>query len=359
MQEEAKLETWGFAKTDERDEAQTDPREKLSIAKINTIAFTTLIAQEIDERELESLAITISFVGGGALLDRYINEVEEEESMQETVAIASNQDENTKTVDETYKVEISQPAIVDVQKIPESYRIPNYEAISAKRAPLNLDLGDARRVALGEILPTSNVYFIQLAALSKTSGNVNQFKSLSKYGNLYKVFKSTSTKIKLGYFLDKSEASSVLKNVKAQGYKDAFITKDDLGALQLELIVANDKQNSSYTSYDAPGTGKINNKTSSGNNKNNNEYTLHNTARNSYKIRLASYEDPIWFDIEKAKKLGKIEQWTKGSWTIFILGGYNSYEAAEQARVKAVNKGFADAEIVIDNNGILERLKQN
>ena len=82
-------------------------------------------------------------------------------------------------------------------------------------------------------------------------------------------------------------------------------------------------------------------------------------SRNSYKIRLASYEDPIWFDIDKAKKLGKIEQWTKGDWTIFILGGYNTYQAAEEARVKAVNKGFADAEIVIDNNGILERLTQN
>jgi len=239
--------------------------------------------------------------------------------------------------------------------MPESYKIPNYKVISAKRAPLNLDLGDARRVALGEILPASNVYFIQLAALSKSTGNVNQFKSLSKYGNLYKVFKSTSTKIKLGYFLDKSEASSVLKNVKANGYKDAFITKDDLGELQLELIVANEQQNTSYTSYDSPGSSK----TANDNNRGDNQYTLHNTSRNSYKIRLASYEDPIWFDIEKAKQLGKIEQWTKGSWTIFILGGYSTYEAAEQARIKSVNKGFADAEIVIDNNGILERLRQN
>ena len=251
-------------------------------------------------------------------------------------------------------------AVAKVADKPESFKIPNYKAISASRAPLNLDLAGAKRVALGEILPASNVYFIQLAALSKSSGNVNKFLSLSKFGNLYKVFKSTSTKIKLGYFLDKQEAQTVLKSVKLSGYRDAFITKDDLGSMQIELIVANDSQKDSYTSYDSSikaSTKKT--VTPPTNTIASNEFSLNNTGRNSYKIRLASYEDPIWFDIEKAKQLGKIEQWTKGAWTIFILGGYSSYADAEQAMIRAVNKGFADAEIVIDNNGILERLKQN
>jgi len=258
--------------------------------------------------------------------------------------------------------------VVAVEEKPESFKIPNYKAISASRAPLNLDLAGAKRVALGEILPASNVYFIQLAALSRTTGNVDQFKSLAKYGNLYKVFKSSSTKIKLGYFLDKSEAQQVLKNVKSRGHRDAFITKDDLGSIQIELIVANDEQQSDYTSYEsntttysAPTTSTTKPsvtqpRTGSGYGD---EYSLNKPGRDSYKIRLASYEDPIWFDIDKAKQLGKIEQWTKGDWTIFILGGYSTYSDAEQAMIRAVNKGFADAEIVIDNNGILERLKQN
>ncbi len=353
MKEEAKLEAWGFAQSEEAVGNQTDPRKKLTIAKIESINFTSVNTIQSGTTEFATLVVSNTSANSNDWLKNYINEVEEEET-EVADAIAVDQEEIIDTQKETFKVELSEPAIVDAGEAPESYRIPNYDVISAKRAPLNLDLADAKRVALGEILPASNVYFIQLAALSKTSGNVNQFRSLAKYGNLYKVFKSASTKIKLGYFLDKSEANSVLKNVKARGYKDAFITKDDLSILQLELIVANDKQNSSYKSYDAPGTGRV-----ESNNKSNNDYTLHNTARNSYKIRLASYEDPIWFDIEKAKKLGEIEQWTKGNWTIFLLGGFNTYEAAEQARVKAVNRGFADAEIVIDNNGILERLKQN
>lgn len=356
MKEEAKLEAWGF---DNPNEEETDPREKISIASIGNLGLSHVYSNQVLEPISHALAVLTLDRSEDSFLNRYINEEEDGNIEVVEEAIVAVDEEEVETVDDVYKVELEEPAIVDVEQAPESYKIPNYEAISAKRAPLNLDLGDAKRVALGEILPASNVYFIQLAALSKTSGNVNQFKSLSKYGNLYKVFKSTSTKIKLGYFLDKSEASSVLKNVKARGYKDAFITKDDLSILQLELIVANDKQNESYTSYDAPGTGRVKKENTSTNSIGDNEYSLHNTARNSYKIRLASYEDPIWFDIEKAKELGKIEQWTKGSWTIFILGGYNSYEMAEQARVKAINKGFADAEIVIDNNGILERLRQN
>ena len=361
MEEEAKLEKWGFAKPEEISE-NNDPREKIEVASISISGLEKLISTSEEKEDFNSLAISITFTPGNSLLARLIESEEAAIAAEEGAFVAEASDDKTEEiVEETYKVDIDQPvrvdeepAIADVEEAPESYKLPSYDAISAKRAPMNLDLGGAKRVALGEILPESNVYFIQLAALSKSSGNVNQFKSLAKYGNLYKVFKTASTKIKLGYFLDKSEADNVLKSVKARGYKDAFITKDDLSALQLELIVANEKQNSSYTSYDAPGTRKRQTDMNR-----DNEYTLQNTARNSYKIRLASYEDPIWFDIEKAKELGKIEQWTKGDWTIFILGGYNTYEAAEQSRVKAVNKGFTDAEIVIDNNGILQRLKQN
>ena len=63
--------------------------------------------------------------------------------------------------------------------------------------------------------------------------------------------------------------------------------------------------------------------------------------------------------VEKVKDLGRIEQWTKGGWTIFILAGYNNLNEAKAALVSAQNRGFKTAEVVIDNGGILERLKQN
>ncbi len=379
--EEEELATWGFAKPDDK-QAQ-DSRIDIVINQLSGNALNTLsTVNEIETIQSNSVSIPINHLG--STLDRYIAEMEADElaielNIQEPivsqplldeVAIETEVKETSQIVDtkttsvvmvEQIKPTVKEEVIVAaVSEKPESYKIPNFKAISAKRAPLNLDIAGAKRVALGEILPASNVYFIQLAALSKTSGNVNKFLALSKFGNLYKVFKSTSTKIKLGYFLDKQEAQTVLKSVKASGYRDAFITKDDLGTMQIELIVANDSQKDSYTSYDS--SIKPSTKIAAAPNTNtiaDNEYSLNNTGRNSYKIRLASYEDPIWFDIEKAKELGKIEQWTKGAWTIFILGGYSTYADAEQAMMVAVNKGFADAEIVIDNNGILERLKQN
>ena len=76
----------------------------------------------------------------------------------------------------------------------------------------------------------------------------------------------------------------------------------------------------------------------------------------NYKIRLASYEDPIWFDTNKVNDIGVIEQWSKGEWTIFVLSGFNNLEEAQIAKLAAVNRGYRAAEVVIDRNGILEKM---
>lgn len=229
------------------------------------------------------------------------------------------------------------PIVYTDEQVPEAYKIPDFKSVSPSSAPLNLDLSKARRVSLGHIVPKSQVYFIQLAALYSSSGNVEEYSALKKYGNIYKIYHANSTKIRLGYFLDKQEAQSVLNRIRNQGYSDAFITTGYLNGGEVELVGASDMQ-SEYESYASKSSS---------------------TKVKSYKIRLASYEDPIWFDIQKAKGLGQIEQWTKGTWTIFLLGGFQTYEAAEAARIRAVNQGFSDAEVVVDNNGILERLRKN
>jgi len=210
--------------------------------------------------------------------------------------------------------------------------VPGSRSINA-----DISMAGAKRVAYGDLLPAvSSAYFIQLASLSKSKGNVADYKSLIKYGNIYKMYRQSSTKIKLGYFTDKYEANKVLSNVKAQGYRDAFITSESLSTADMELFIAGKE-------YDYDGTN----------------YTSSISKGTRYKVRLASYEDPIWFDIKSAKQLGRIEQWTKGGWTIFILSGFQDMEDAHAAKIRAVNRGFADAEVVIDNGGILERIKTN
>ena len=225
----------------------------------------------------------------------------------------------------------------DITQKPEALDLSNLKVAPSTKP----DWVGAKMVGFDESLWNGNkVYFIQLAALSKTQGREKDFQRLTKFGNIYRIPSSKVVKIKLGYFLDKNEASKVLDSVKSYGFADAFITHQKMNTAEMELMLSNDnlKGEGDNSSYMVPSKFK---------------------GTSNYKVRLASYEDPIWFDINKAKDLGKIEQWTKSGWTIFILSGFSSKEDAEKARIRAVNKGFSDAEIVYDNNGILERLKKN
>jgi hypothetical protein len=180
------------------------------------------------------------------------------------------------------------------------------------------------------------VFFIQLAAMSNSKPEADSYRALAKYGNIYVMNVSNTSKIRLGYFFDEHEAREVLTTIKGKGFKDAFITSLPLDMKELEVLVSN----SSYKtdSYMVPKKFK---------------------GTSEYKVRLASYENPKWFNIEKAKDIGKIEQWSKGGWTIFVLAGFKSQDEAVKARVKAINKGFVDAEVVFDNNGMLEKIKRN
>ena len=196
-------------------------------------------------------------------------------------------------------------------------------------------LEGARMVAYDEVIVApSNVYFIQLASVSRSKINSVQFKNLTKYGNIYKIQKGELYKIRLGYFVSESEATSVLSSVRQQGYKDAFIVEDFLNTKELELL------ESSYTF-------------------NNTEKYEKPAQVGNYKIKLAAYTNPLYFDMNKVKDLGVIEQWSKGKWTIFILSGYTSFDDASEAILKVKNRGFASAEIVVDQDGILTTVKND
>jgi tetratricopeptide (TPR) repeat protein len=196
-------------------------------------------------------------------------------------------------------------------------------------------LEGARMVAYDEVIVApSNVYFIQLASVSRSKINSVQFKNLTKYGNIYKVQKGELYKVRLGYFVSESEATSVLSSVRQQGYKDAFIVEDFLNTKELELL------ESSYTF-------------------NNTEKYEKPAQVGNYKIKLAAYTNPLYFDMNKVKDLGVIEQWSKGKWTIFILSGYTSFDDASEAILKVKNRGFASAEIVVDQDGILTTVQND
>jgi len=240
---------------------------------------------------------------------------------------------------------IPEDKIKDVQEV--AFRLPDFD--SKKVGVLleeDMDLSDAYRVALDEfIIENTEVFFIQLASVSESRPNFEKFRSLLRYGNIYKISSNKAIKVRLGYYSDRKEAEDVLRKVRESGYKDAFLTIEMLNTAQMELVMAG-KDSQSFTD-----SGNFNTK--------NEDVRKEYYETNKYKVRLASYEDPIWFDVNKVKDLGRVEQWTKGNWTIFILAGFNSLDEAKKAQIQASNRGFRTAEVVIDNGGILERLKKN
>jgi len=216
---------------------------------------------------------------------------------------------------------------------------------SNSKESADFSLEGAHRIALEVMIPNTEVFFIQLASMSSVKPNFSKFKPLLRYGNIYKMMNNRTIKVRLGYFTDKAEAESILAKVRANGYKDAFIAYEILNTAVMELILTGTDEQS-FTDK-----GNFNTK--------NPEVIKEYKSANKYKVRLASYEDPIWFDVNKVKDLGRIEQWTKGGWTIFILAGYNDLEEAKKAQIQASNRGYKTSEVVIDNGGILERLKKN
>ncbi len=243
---------------------------------------------------------------------------------------ASQENSLVETV--SFKEEIREEEEMD---IPAAINLK--ELMKNKSDESTLSLSSAKKVASGEIIKSNpRVYFVQLAAYSRPITDMYRFKSLVKFGNVYKIYKTNSTKVRLGYYLDEYEAREVLDQVKRLGFSDAFVTRENLNTAEMELAYSSGQQidNTDYDAFASVNDGK-------------------------YKVRLASYEDPIWFDISKVKDLGEIEQWSKGSWTIFVLSGYSNLSEAQSAKIKAINRGFSDASVVIDKGGILEKLIEN
>lgn len=281
-------------------------------------------------------------------ITRVTPEVQEAEMLAEVVPPAVNLEELTEatqknTVSDAAAIPVS---LVETAGVERAFSLPEFDARKVgSNASEALSLEGAKRIGVGEIIPNTEVYFIQLASMSSSRPNFDKFKPLLKYGNIYKMLANRAVKVRLGYFTDRKEAEDVLSKVRTAGYRDAFIAYEILNTAQMELVLSG-KDESSFSDK-----GNFNTR--------NPEVRDSYKNPKKYKVRLASYEDPIWFDVNKVKDLGRIEQWTKGGWTIFILAGYESLDEAKQAQLKAVNRGYKTAEVVIDNGGILERLRQN
>jgi hypothetical protein len=239
---------------------------------------------------------------------------------------------------------------IETSEISPSQRTEIVGFSQSKEAQILNPYEGARLVSQGYTITSTNnkSYFVQLGAFGMQNKGYDRFSKASKFGDVYKVFVGQAVKIRIGWFDSEETARLVMAQVRREGFPDAFVVGEVVSTSQVELIYSSGKTNS--TSSVAKSTVVSN--------PLENASTSYNFDK-MYKVRLASYEDPIWFDNSKVKDLGKIEQWSKGTWTIFVLGGFKSQEEAESARIKAVNRGFTNAEVVVDSGGMLESLKKN
>lgn len=181
----------------------------------------------------------------------------------------------------------------------------------------------------GAVIPSG--FSVQVAALSKPA--LEQFDELSNYGQLYYKKEGSSYKIRVGVYDNRMEAESALRLVKSQGYRQAFIVAEE-GSTAAKGV-------GSGTSTGG-GTGATQPVSSSG----------------RYKVQLAAYKDPRWFDATLVRDLGVVEERMKGELTVKYVGGYTTLGEAQSALRKAKSAGFTTAFIVEqDNYGNLNKVK--
>ena len=185
-------------------------------------------------------------------------------------------------------------------------------------------------------------YSVQVGAYNATDKvDFNKFRDLGSYGNVYNRYEGNTTKVRVGVFPTRAEAKAAVASIKSKGYRDAFVTtelKDGLGdGIMLDGSNVGTAVTTSSTSVPStpPST----------------------SSAGTYKVRLASYRNPRFFNPAKVTGLGTIEQQVKAPWTIMLLTGFPNLSEAIFAKNNAVKAGFRQAHVVLDNGIELKKVK--
>ncbi|MEL6719610.1 MAG: SPOR domain-containing protein, partial [Bacteroidota bacterium] len=212
-------------------------------------------------------------------------------------------------------------------QLPDDVRLTTQED-NINRPPIG------REVSLNE-LPAES-YSVQVAATNKV--NLNNYASLNVHGNVYYKLIKNVYKVRVGAYTDKAAAADILKKVKREGYKDAFLVKESTADVQDKIIL----EDGAFIS--TPNTPTPETETNKG-------------MMNGYKVQLAAYRNPQYFDGSKIDNLGYIESMQKGEWTVMFISGFSSAYEAKRAMQQAKSAGFPSAFVVVEENGEIKRVK--
>jgi|GEM_PF-5789655 len=271
-----------------------------------------------DSRRMPLMKIAME--GNGQIL------AQADEPMIRPVALGTSLTKNGKTTSATSS-----------EKETSAFRKPSYSSTKAEntfKAPTEV-----------------KAYAIQIAAISKNEKSA-RFANIKDLGSLYTLFDSRVYKVRCGLFASRDEATEILRRIKIRGYESAFIVEEKpTDSMDLVMMDFNTYEtrvptrttmptqpNRTATTYTALTTRVA-------------TATAH-SAPSTYKVRLATYSNPKWFDQSKVEGagFGYVEILQKDELSIYLLAGFSSLGEATVAHQKAVSNGFKDAYLVKDEN---------
>ena len=169
-------------------------------------------------------------------------------------------------------------------------------------------------------------FAVQVAAVK--SPDLGPYSELNNFGQIYSKDVSGTHKIRVGVFSTREEALKALSAIRTRGYQDAFLVKEE----GVTVGVSPNFQPPIPTPTQAVFSNGL------------------------YKIQLAAYRNPNYFNPDLVAGLGIIEERMKGDLTVKYVGGIPTLSDARRALSQARAAGFSTAFIVVEDNGILRKV---
>ncbi|HUR30048.1 MAG TPA: SPOR domain-containing protein [Saprospiraceae bacterium] len=179
-------------------------------------------------------------------------------------------------------------------------------------------------------------FSVQVYASSNTISESTAKKEWNDVGQVYIQKENGMYKVRIGPYATQVEAKQILGAVKSKGRKDAFIVVNQSGELDAPVVTTEVKETPAPVIEEK-------------------EFSL---AVGDYKVRVASYLHPGTFNPDGIDQLGRLESYRRGEWTIMMIGGFKTLDDAKRAKNIVSSKGFTDAAIVLEKDGILETVEE-
>lgn len=191
--------------------------------------------------------------------------------------------------------------------------------------------------------PQQLAFAVQISASSKPVSDKKQLQTWEELGPVFVQQEGGLYKVRIGPYPQQEQAKATLLKVKARGKKDAFIVVQEGRDQHEPFNHLEQGRNVQSTPKASPPA--------------NENIPAADLVQGDYKVRLVSYLHPGGFNTKEVEQYGKLESYRKGDWTIMMIGGIKTAHDAKRIREQVKSKGFPDATVVVDRDGILEEVK--